>query len=79
MVLIKRFCCFYAYFQGTNARKVHCGRVYSAYILKQVLSGRNLLTRIDASVFAEYPRRLKALILIILMILNFDNSHKSFL
>ena len=28
--------------QGTNARKVNCGRVYSAYILKPVLSGRNL-------------------------------------
>ena len=29
-------------YQGTNARKVNCGRVYSAYILKPVLSGRNL-------------------------------------
>ena len=28
--------------QGTNARKVNCGCVYSAYILKPVLSGRNL-------------------------------------
>ena len=28
--------------QGTNAWKVICGRVYSAYILKPVLSGRNL-------------------------------------
>ena len=28
--------------QSTNARKVNCGRVYSAYILKPVLSGRNL-------------------------------------
>ena len=28
--------------QGTNARKVNYGRVYSAYILKPVLSGRNL-------------------------------------
>ena len=28
--------------QGTNARKVNCGRVYSAYILKPVLSGWNL-------------------------------------
>ena len=37
--------------QGTNARKVNCGHVYSAYILKPVLSCRNLLTRIDASVF----------------------------
>ena len=37
--------------QGTNERKVNCGRVYSAYTLKPVLSGRNWLTRIDASVF----------------------------
>ena len=28
--------------QGTNVRKVNCGRVYSAYILKPVLSGQNL-------------------------------------
>ena len=28
--------------QGTNARKINCGRVYSACILKPVLSGRNL-------------------------------------
>ena len=28
--------------QGTNARKVNCGHVYSAYILKSVLSSRNL-------------------------------------
>ena len=28
--------------QGNNARKVNCGCVYSAYILKPVLSGRNL-------------------------------------
>ena len=28
--------------QGCNARKVYCGCVYSAYILKPVLSGRNL-------------------------------------
>ena len=28
--------------QGYNARKVNCGCVYSAYILKPVLSGRNL-------------------------------------
>ena len=26
--------------QGYNARKVNCGRVYSVYILKPVLSGR---------------------------------------
>ena len=40
--------------QGNNARKVNCGCVYDvylAYILKPVLSGRNLLSRIDASVF----------------------------
>ena len=34
--------------QGFNARKVNCSSVYSAYILKPVLSGRSL--RIDASV-----------------------------
>ena len=28
--------------QGCNARKVNCGRVYSAYILKPVFFGRNL-------------------------------------
>ena len=28
--------------QGYNARKVNCGRVYSAYTLKPVLLGRNL-------------------------------------
>ena len=28
--------------QGYNARKVNCGRVYSAYILNPVLFGRNL-------------------------------------
>ena len=28
--------------QGCDARKVDCGRVYSAYILKPVLFGRNL-------------------------------------
>ena len=27
---------------GNNARKVNCSCVYSAYILKPVLSGRNL-------------------------------------
>ena len=26
------------FIQGTNARKVNCGRVHSAYILKPVLS-----------------------------------------
>ena len=29
------------YKQGYKARKVNCGGVYSAYILKPVLSGRN--------------------------------------
>ena len=58
--------------QECNARKVNCSCVYSAYILKPVLSGRNLKTRIDASVFVQYPRRLKALNLN-----NFDNSHNS--
>ena len=28
--------------QGTNARKANCSRVYFVYILKPVLSGRNL-------------------------------------
>ena len=28
--------------QGCNVRKVNCSFVYSAYILKPVLSGRNL-------------------------------------
>ena len=28
--------------QGYNAREVNCSGVYSAYILKPVLSGRNL-------------------------------------
>ena len=28
--------------QGCNARKVNCGRVYSAYILKPVFFGQNL-------------------------------------
>ena len=31
---------------GTNARKVNCSFVYSAYMLKPVLSGRNSKTRI---------------------------------
>ena len=28
--------------QGCNVRKVYCSCVYSVYIMKQVLSGRNL-------------------------------------
>ena len=32
----------YGWYQECKARKVNCGRVYSAYILKPVLSGRNL-------------------------------------
>ena len=60
--------------QGTNARKINCSRVYSAYILKPVLSGRNFLTRIDASVFVWYPRKTKAFDFD-----NFENSHNSFL
>ena len=39
------------YHQGYNARKVNCSCVYSAYILKPVLSGPNLYTKIDESVF----------------------------
>ena len=30
------------YIQGCNVRKVYCSLVYSVYILKPVLSGRNL-------------------------------------
>ena len=38
-----KFLCYKTHFtQGTNARKVNCGRIYSAYILKPVLSGWNL-------------------------------------
>ena len=36
--------------QGTNARKINCSCVYSAYILKPVLWA-DLYTRIDGSVF----------------------------
>ena len=54
--------------QECNARKVNCSCVHSAYILKPVLFGRNLYTRIYASVFVLYSRRLKALKLIILII-----------
>ena len=57
-----------------NARKVNCGRVFPAYILKPVVSGRTLQTRIDASVFVQYPRRIKAFNLD-----SFENSHDSFL
>jgi len=60
--------------QSYYARKVNCSCVYSAYILKPVLSGRNLWTRIDASMFVLYPRRLK-----VLNFDNFDNLHNSFL
>ena len=62
------------YRQGYNARKVDCSCVYSSHILKRVHSGRNLQTRIDASVFVKYPKRIKAL-----NFDNFDNSHNSFL
>ena len=31
--------------QGYNARKVNCSCVYSAYILKPVLSGRNFVNK----------------------------------
>ena len=47
---------------------------YTLCTLKSVLSGRNLLTRTDASVFVQYHRRMKAF--------NFDyfeNSISSFL
>ena len=68
----RNFCLFW--YLECNARKVICSCVYSVYILKPVLSGRNLWTRKDASVFFYYPRRLKAL-----NFDNFDNSHNSFL
>jgi len=35
-------------YQGTNARKVNCSCVYSAYILKPVLSGQNSCYRVKA-------------------------------
>jgi len=55
--------------QGTNKKKVNCGRVYSAYILKPVLSERNILPRIDALVRSSGIRgRYKHLVLIILII-----------
>ena len=68
----RNFCLFW--YLECNARKVICSCVYSVYILKPVLSGRNWWTRKDASVFFYYPRRLKAL-----NFDNFDNSHNSFL
>ena len=37
---------------------VNCGCVYSAYILKPVLSGRK--TRIDALLLVKYPRWIRA-------------------
>ena len=37
--LLKSRICNIIYSQGTNARKVNCGCVYSAYILKPVLLG----------------------------------------
>ena len=40
----------------SNPRKVNFGCVYSAYISKPVLSGRNLWTRIDASVLCLHYR-----------------------
>ena len=41
----------HTYKQGNKARKVNCCCVFSAYILKPVLSGLCLLIRIDESVF----------------------------
>ena len=46
--------------QGCNVRKVNYGCVYSAYILKPVLSGWNLYTRIDALLLVKYPRWIRA-------------------
>ena len=60
--------------QGNNARKVNCVCVYSAYILKPVLSGRCLEINKVASVFVKYSRRIKAF-----NFDNFNNSHNSFL
>ena len=57
--------------QGNNARNINCCCEFSAYMLKLVLFGLYLLTRIDASVFLQYPQRIKAF--------HFDNLHNSLL
>jgi len=50
--------CIYLYnylsIQGYKARKVNCSCLYSAYILKLVLSGRNLWTRMKALNFDSF-------------------------
>ena len=61
----------FCYIQEFNVRKVNCSCVYSAYTLKPVLSGWNLQTRIDASVFVSYPRKIKAF--------NFDQNISQFI
>ena len=47
--------------QGTNAREVNCSYVYSVCILKPVLSRRNLLTRIDASLLCLVSEEVKSI------------------
>jgi len=42
MLRLQKMLPLYTKNQGYNARKVSCSCVYSAYILKPVLSGRNL-------------------------------------
>ena len=46
IIKTSQFNLFPLFFKGCNARKVNWGCIYSAYILKPVLFGRNLLTRI---------------------------------
>ena len=48
--------------QGCNAWKVNCGCVYSAYILKAVHSGRNLQTKIVASVQSNNARKVISMV-----------------
>ena len=45
--------------QGCNARKVNCGGVYSAYILKPVLSGRNCKQCISVCLISEEGKSIK--------------------
>ena len=64
---------FHTAYQGTNARKVNCDRVYFAYILKPVLSGgickqeRCISVRLVSEEVNAFNFD------------NFENSHISFL
>ena len=63
-----------SYNQGCNARKVNCGRVYSAYILKPVLFMVEFVNKnicISVRLVSEEVKSIK--------FDNFDNSHNSFL